>query len=384
MKIGFDAKRAAQNRTGLGNYSRFVARILSQLRPGNEYHLYIPRRDRTPYLCEIPGIGGFILHFPLSRLWRGLASLWRVWGVTADIRRDGIALYHGLSNELPLNIRRAGCRTVVTIHDLIFIHCPEYYRPIDRAIYNYKFRRACRLADRVIAVSEYTRREIMRYYDTPADKIDVVYQGCDPAFSAYIAEDSLAEVRGRYGLPAKFILYVGSIEERKNLLLVAKALDTMRGADGTLHDDIYVVVAGKRTAYTDVVEAFLVDKGLRHKFMFIHSVPFSDLPPLYRLATAFVYPSRIEGFGIPLLEAVSGGVPAIGCTGSCLEEAGGPGCIYVDPDDATGMAEAIRSVWTDDGLRRRMREEGLKHAERFSDNRLCRDLYAVYEKVMGL
>lgn len=383
MKIGFDAKRAAQNRTGLGNYSRFVLRILSQQHPEDEYHLYIPRRSRTQYLHEIPTLKALRLHFPASGLWRRLASLWRVWGVTAGIRADGIGIFHGLSNELPLNIRRTGCRTVVTIHDLIFIHCPEYYRLPDRIIYNYKFRRACRTADRVIAVSEYTKREIMKYYGTPAEKIDVVYQGCDPAFSAPVAEDTMAAVRARYGLPERFILYVGSIEERKNLMLVARALDAIRSDGGTPCDDIHVVVAGRRTAYTGVIEAFLKEKGLEDRFHFHHSVPFDDLPPLYRMATAFVYPSRIEGFGIPLLEAVSGGVPAIGCTGSCLEEAGGPGCIYTDPDDEQAMAEALRRVWTDGELRQRMREQGLEHAKRFSDEVLCRDLRAVYDRLKG-
>lgn len=382
MKIGFDAKRAAQNRTGLGNYSRFVVRILSQLQADNEYHLYVPRRNRTPYLQEIPTLKALRLHFPARGMWRRLASLWRVWGVTADIRADGMDIYHGLSNELPLNIRRAGCRTVVTVHDLIFIHCPEYYRLPDRIIYNYKFRRACRTADRVIAVSEYTKREIMKYYGTPAEKIDVVYQGCDPAFSAPVDEAAMAAVRARYSLPEKYLLYVGSIEERKNLMLVAKALDTMRDAGGTLQGDIHVVVAGRRTAYTDTIEAFLEERGLADRFHFHHSVPFADLPPLYRMATAFVYPSRIEGFGIPLLEAISGGVPAIGCTGSCLEEAGGPGSIYTDPDDEHAMAEAIRRVWTDGSLRRSMSEQGLEYAKRFCDERLCSDLTAVYRKIM--
>ena len=163
MRIGFDAKRAAQNRTGLGNYSRFVVRILSQAEPANDYHLYTPNARRTPYLGEIPTLGALHLHTPCQAVWRRLGSLWRVWGVASDLRRDAIELYHGLSNELPLTIGRAGCRSVVTIHDLIFIHCPEYYHPIDRMIYNYKFRRACRVADRVIAVSEFTKRELLRH-----------------------------------------------------------------------------------------------------------------------------------------------------------------------------------------------------------------------------
>ncbi len=375
MKIGFDAKRAAQNRTGLGNYSRFVLRILSQQHPENEYHLYAPNPRRTPFYGEIPTLGQLHQHFPEGSVWQRLRSLWRVWGLTAAVRHDDIQLFHGLSNELPLNMGRGRCRSVVTIHDLIFIHTPQYYHWIDRQIYNYKFRRACRLADRVIAVSQYTKREIMHYYGIAEDKIDVVYQGCDTVFAQPIDASRLAEVKSRYALPEEYALFVGSIEERKNLLLLVKAL---RKADRKFH----IVAVGRSTAYCDKVKALAKEWGLDGYCHFLHGVPFADLPSVYRLARVFVYPSRIEGFGIPLLEALNSGVPVIGCTGSCLEEAGGEGSIYVDPDDADGMANAVERVLADEGLRQRMVAAGREHAKRFSDETLCADLIAVYEKAM--
>lgn len=382
MKIGFDAKRAAQNRTGLGNYSRFVLQILSQHDASDELHLYTPNPRRTPYLGEIPTLGAMHLHFPKGPVWQRLKSLWRVWGVTADIRNDGIGLYHGLSNELPLNIRRAGCPSVVTIHDLIFIHCPEYYHPIDRIIYNYKFRKACHEADRVVAVSEFTKRELMKYYDVSADKIDVVYQGCDPAFAADIDPEKLDDVRQRYSLPTSFVLYVGSIERRKNLGLVAEAV-AMKAIRKRKGEAIVPVVAvGRHTSYEDELRDYLHSHGIETTFMFVHNVPFDDLPSFYRLATAFVYPSRIEGFGIPMLEAITSGVPAIGCTGSCLEEAGGPGCIYVDPDDAEAMADALDTVCFDGQRRQQMIADGHAYAARFNDAQLAEDLLKVYRKAI--
>ncbi len=379
MKIGFDAKRAAQNRTGLGNYSRFVLRILSQQHPENEYHLYAPNPRRTPFYGEIPTIGQLHSHFPEGGLWRRLRSLWRVWGVTADLRRDGIDLFHGLSNELPLNIGRGRCRSIVTIHDLIFIHTPQYYHWIDRKIYNYKFRRACQKADRVIAVSQYTKREIMHYYGVAEEKIDVVYQGCDTVFAQPIAAERLAEVKARYGLPDEYALFVGSIEERKNLLLLVEALRRAKERGGRL---FHIVAVGRSTAYCDKIKTLAQQWGIADYCHFHHNVPFADLPSVYRLARVFVYPSRIEGFGIPLLEALNSGVPVIGCTGSCLEEAGGEGSIYVNPDDADGMADAVERVLTDDGLRQRMIADGREYAKRFSDERLCKELMAVYEKTL--
>ena len=386
MNIGFDAKRAAQNRTGLGNYSRFVIRILSEKFASNQYHLYTPKPHRMPYLQEIPTLKHLFLHFPPQGIWSRIRSLWRVWGITKDIQKDGIQIFHGLSNELPLNIGTPeqrkmkaggkGCKYIVTIHDLIFIHTPQYYHWIDRQIYNFKFRRACRCADRVIAVSEYTKQEIMHYYHTPESKIDVVYQGCDPVFSQEIEEGKLQEVKARYQLPDKFVLYVGSIEERKNLMLVAKAM-----AELNRRAAIHVVAVGRRTAYVDQIQDFLKAQGIDHLFHFYHQVPYADLPSFYKWASTFAYPSRIEGFGIPLLEAISSGVPAIGCTGSCLEEAGGPNSIYVNPDDAKGMADAILRTCTDDPLRQHMISEGKKYALNFSDEKLSHDLMKVYENL---
>lgn len=386
MNIGFDAKRAAQNRTGLGNYSRFVIRILSEKFAGNQYHLYTPKPHRMPYLQEIPTLKHLFLHFPPQGIWSRLRSLWRVWGITKDIQKDGIHIFHGLSNELPLNIgtpeqrkmKADGkeCKYIVTVHDLIFIHTPQYYHWIDRQIYNFKFRRACRCADRVIAVSEYTKQEIMHYYHTPESKIDVVYQGCDPVFSQKIEEGKLQEVKARYQLPDKFVLYVGSIEERKNLMLVAKAMAKLNRRAA-----IHVVAVGRRTAYVDKIQDFLKAQGIEHLFHFYHQVPYADLPSFYKWASTFAYPSRIEGFGIPLLEAISSGVPAIGCTGSCLEEAGGPNSIYVNPDDAQGMADAILRTCTDEDLRQHMISEGKKYALNFSDEKLSHDLMRVYENL---
>lgn len=386
MNIGFDAKRAAQNRTGLGNYSRFVIRVLSEKFAGNQYHLYTPKPHRMPYLQEIPTLKHLFLHFPPQGIWSRIRSLWRVWGITKDIQKDGIQIFHGLSNELPLNIGTPeqrkmkaggkGCKYIVTIHDLIFIHTPQYYHWIDRQIYNFKFRRACRCADRVIAVSEYTKQEIMHYYHTPESKIDVVYQGCDPVFSQEIEEGKLQEVKARYQLPDKFVLYVGSIEERKNLMLVAKAM-----AELNRRAAIHVVAVGRRTAYVDQIQDFLKAQGIDHLFHFYHQVPYADLPAFYKWASTFAYPSRIEGFGIPLLEAISSGVPAIGCTGSCLEEAGGPNSIYVNPDDAKGMADAILRTCTDETLRQHMISEGKKYALNFSDEKLSNDLMKVYENL---
>ena len=374
MKIGFDAKRAAQNRTGLGNYSRFVLRTLLQNKNNEELHLYIPDAKKCHYLEEIPTIERFKIHSPSTKVFKKLKSIWRTWGISSQLKEDGIELYHGLSNELPLSMRKAGCRSIVTIHDLIFLRFPQYYKFIDRFIYNYKFKKACKLADSIIAVSEFTKQDIIHFYGIPAEKIEVIYQGCDKAFTITATESKKREVAQKYNLPTQFVLYVGTIEERKNLLLVAKALKELPA-------EVQVVAVGKRTPYQTEVESYLRLNGLTNRVIFLNKVPFDDLPTLYQLAHLFVYPSRIEGFGIPLLEALTSGVPVIGCTGSCLEEAGGPNSLYVAPDDSKELARAILSIWNNEELRKSMIERGKEYTTLFSESRVSQQLINLYERV---
>ncbi len=375
--IGFDAKRACQNSTGLGNYSRFVLSGLSRRASSLRLLLYAPNPQKTRYLNGLDNAPAVEMRFPMSKWWKRLRSLWRVWGMTHDLERDGIQLYHGLSNELPLNIRRArGIKTIVTIHDLIFLRYPQSYKTINRWIYHYKFRRACRVADRIIAVSECTKRDIIRFFHTPAEKIKVVYQGCDEQFRSVATQEQKDAVRQRYQLPDRYILFVGSIEERKNLMLLAQAFALLPD------NDIHVVAVGKRTRYANRVQAFIDSQALGSRFHMLNDVLFSELPALYQMAAVFVYPSRFEGFGIPLLEALCCGTPVIGCTGSCLEEAGGPSSIYVDPDDEQALARAIQRVLSDEVLRRQMITAGHEYAERFLEEQLHEDLTGLYRQVL--
>lgn len=375
--IGFDAKRAAQNRTGLGNYSRFVVQGLCRYASSLHLLLYAPHPRKTAAMNGLDKEKPVEMRYPMTSWGKCFRSLWRVWGMTRDLQRDGVQLFHGLSNELPLTIGRARhIKTVVTIHDLIFLRYPQYYKPVSRWIYHYKFRRACRVADRIIAVSDCTKRDIIHFFGTPADRISVIYQGCDDQFRQTATEAQKAAVRARYQLPERYILYVGSIEERKNLILLARALPLM--ADKNIH----VIALGRRTAEAERIDAFVHDQALGERFRMISGVPFAELPAFYQMAELFVYPSRFEGFGIPMLEALCSGVPAIGCTGSCLEEAGGPSSLYVDPDDAQALASAITRVLSDDALRARMIADGHRYADRFTQEILTKDLVALYAQVM--
>ncbi|WP_297284850.1 glycosyltransferase family 4 protein [Bacteroides sp.] len=376
MRIGFDGKRAVQNFTGLGNYSRYIVDILCQFGPENEYVLYAPKKRENKRLDKLTKqYQQLQLSYPTTSSWKKLSPLWRVWGVTRQLEKEKIDIFHGLSNELPLNIHQSEVKSIVTIHDLIFLRYPQYYHSIDRKIYTYKFRKACENADKIIAISECTKRDIIEFFRIPADKIEVVYQGCDPSFIHPVAEEKKREVRAKYQLPDHYILNVGSIEERKNALSAVQALMM-------LPEQIHLVIVGRQTEYTDKVEHFIKENKLEERVHIISNVPFDDLPAFYQLAEIFVYPSRFEGFGIPIIEALYSGIPVVAATGSCLEEAGGPDSIYVHPDDIKGMADALKQIYTDPERKKNMIEKGHSFAKRFSEEKQAEEILNIYKKLM--
>lgn len=379
LVIAFDGKRAANNRTGLGNYSRHIISLLAKYFPDNRYIVFLPKANKNPQFDEIlkqnPRIETVL---PKSGFWKKFSSLWRVFGIKKDIAKIQDVIFHGLSNELPLSISKTGARSVVTIHDLIFLKFPKYYKFFDRKIYTYKFRKACANADRIIAVSECTKRDIVEKFKTNPDKIDVIYQGCDKVFKSEIPEDKLLIVKRKYNLPDRFLLNVGSIEERKNAALIVKALPLLK-------EKLPLVIVGKRTKYTDEVESVAQKLGVANLVRIISNVPFEDLAPIYHLSEVFIYPSRYEGFGIPIIEAINCGLPVIAATGSCLEEAGGPDCQYVDPDDADGLVSAIERVLDtpeNQDFRSNAISNSLEYVKRFSEDIQAQQLMECYKQII--
>lgn len=375
MKIGYDGKRAVQNFTGLGNYSRYVLEALQEYFPDNEYVIYATKWKENPRINSVFNGRSSTLRLPFLGWWRKFPFLWRTWGMASMLRMDKIELYHGLSNELPLNIHRIkGVKSIVTVHDLIFLHLPKCYHFIDRLIYNYKFKKSCKNADRIIAVSECTKRDIVSAYGIPADKVEVIYQGCDPIFAEIVPEGRKSEVRGLYALPEHYILSVGTIEERKNALLAVKAMRY-------LPEQYHLVLVGWKKPYAKRIEEYILQNGLEQRVHILEGIPFADLPVIFQCADVFVYPSYYEGFGIPILEALNSRIPVVAATGSCLEEAGGPHSLYIHPDDDKGLADAIAQSLAPEN-RQQMISEGLKWAAQFSKEQMARETMRCYDAVL--
>ena len=367
MRIGFDAKRAFNNFSGLGNYSRYVISNICRFYPENECLLYTPRIADTNLFHKPEGS---TVRQPRKGLWNLKGSLWRSFRLTGRLKEDGIDLFHGLSNELPYGIHRSRVRSVVTIHDLIFMEHPELYKPFDRKIYERKVRYACDAASTIIAVSEQTKQDIVRFLDVDESRIKVVYQGCHKQFYKRVSEDMLRSSRRQFALPSEYLLYVGTIEERKNLLRVVMALH-----QGKI--DIPLVVVGKKTAYFNQVKEYIEIHQVQN-IHFLDHVQTTNLPAIYQGSRGFIYPSSYEGFGIPILEALNSGVPVITSRGGCLEETAGKGGFLIDPFKQEEMIEAIRQVIEDTALKDRLIREGSAHALKFREEQTIPALYNVY------
>ncbi len=374
MKIGYDAKRAVGNMTGLGNYSRLVIESVAEAYPDSQLFLYTPKNKSNPRLGPIEALHNVQFRIPAPSGFQG--SLWRTFGITNCLRPDKIDVYHGLSNELPLNIAAGHVPTVLTMHDLIYRRIPEAYNPIDRWLYDYKYGASCRNATRIIAISERTKKDIMEFYGIDESKIDVIYQGCDNSFARRLTKEQREEVRRRLNLPSRYILQVGTIEARKNLALTVKALS------GVAADIKLLAVGRDRKGYRKEVEKIAKEIGVLDRVVFRDDITFADLPAVYQMAEVVAYPSRYEGFGIPVLEGLTSRRPVIAATGSCLEEAGGDAAIYVNPDDARQLAEAVNAILSGSLPVGEMIEKGEAHAARFKNLDMASALMEVYQKTI--
>jgi len=375
MRIGFDAKRLYCNFTGLGNYSRSLLKNLGEFYSDNEYYLY------TPEVKHCPETNFFLENSAYQTYIAGglLKSFWRSYSIVDQLKKDNIQLYHGLSHELPINIHKTNIRSIVSIHDLIFKVYPNTYRAFDRSIYDLKFKYSCNHADRIIAISKSTKDDIINYYNINPDKIDVVYQSCNPLY--YKAQDTKKAnaVLQQYKIPNEYLLSVGSVEERKNLKVIIKAY---QGLPSDLR--IPLVIVGRGNQYKNEVKELIKVNGIEKLVLWIDYLGNNqDLQAIYQNARALIYPSFYEGFGLPVVEALLSKTPVITSNTSSLPEAGGSDSIYIDPNNADELAAAIQKVLTDSRLRENMMDKGYLYAmENFAAEIVTRQMVESYNKTL--
>lgn len=368
MKIAYDAKRFFNNASGLGNYSRDLVRILACFFPDNHYILLNKRESER---------GKEIVALPNVSFWATTkGKMARQLKMGKDAQTLQADIFHGLSGELPIRWHHPSTiKKVVTIHDLIFVHYPQFYSFFDRKIHLWKFRQAAKSADKIIAISKQTKKDIVDILKVDNSKIVVVYQGCHEAFKQEKTVEALDDVKSKFRLPERFILNVGSIEERKNLFNVVKAI---------INTDIPLVVVGKKTKYAYKILDFLKKEKKESQVQFLQDVTMQELACIYQLADIFVYPSLFEGFGIPIIEAHFSKTVVITSNVSCLPEAGGKDALYINPNNVEDIRAKITFLWDHPSERARRTEKSYQFAmENFNDEKIANDVMAVYQAVLG-
>ena len=368
MNIGYEAKRVFHNKTGLGNYSRDLIRILNAEFPKNNYFLYNPKVARNE-LFKVNNVTTFEKN-PNSFFYKKFKNIWRQKGVIKDLIKDKIEIFHGLSGELPSGLRKSNIKSVVTIHDLIFMRYPEFYSFFDRKIHIYKFRKAARQANVVIAISEQTKADIIQFLDIPESKIKVIYQGCQNVFKESYSDQEKELVSKKFNLPNEFILNVGTIEARKNILAVVKAITNI---------DTHLIIVGGETSYTNEIKKYISENSIENKIIFLKGLSSKELAIVYQLATIFVYPSLFEGFGIPIIEALYSKTPVITTNSGVFPEAGGADSVYVDTNNIHEMQEKIQLLLTNEKLRTEMAEKGFNFVQKFNDKTIANQVMALYK-----
>lgn len=370
MIIGYDAKRVFHNFTGLGNYSKTLLKNISYNFPENQYILFTPSTSKNPDTQFFQGKNNFeIVQPPLDKKTN---FLWRSFFLKNEIQAKGVNIFHGLSNELPLGLKQ---KSIVTIHDLIFKHRPLDYPIPDRWIYNLKFKKACHQAQLVIAVSQATKNDLMEFYHLPEQKIKVLYQSCDSNFYLEVSEKQKSDLKAKYLLPENFLLYIGSVIPRKNLFNLVKAIEILPPSI-----KIPLVIIGEGSSYKREVEKYIVQKNLA-PLIYWRKIPYWELPVLYQSSTVFIYPSFVEGFGIPVLEALASGTPVVTSRLSSLPEAGGPNSVYADPASPEEISSGIQNILEDELFKNAIVQKGKEFAAKFDGKILSNQLMTIYRDI---
>jgi len=388
MHIGLNAHLLSLTETyrgaGINWYIRNLLTHLPRVDHHNRYTAFLSDRRFTPSTGPSTSSGqgsghcGSGLTLRLSRLPTSrpvVRILWEQAIQPLALRKERVDLLHALAFVVPLF---SSCPSVVTVYDLSFLLYPEGFKGSKRFYLGLFTRLSARKARRIIAISQSTKRDVVRLLRVSPDKVDVVYCGTDQAFRP-LPEAQVAAFRSQRGLPERFILFVGTIEPRKNVTSLIEAFANLQTCEPA---NLKLVIGGAKGWFYQDVFARVEELALEDEVLFPGYIPASELPLWYNAAELFVYPSLYEGFGLPPLEAMACGAPVVVANTSSLPEVVGEAGVLVDPLDVEELAEAMRQVLGDEALRQEMKERGLRRAQGFSWAETAQGTVQVYQRAM--
>lgn len=378
MNIGLDAKRIFFNNSGLGNYGRRFYHGLEKNSAGDTFYLYSPRSipSDNPYLKEV-NQSNSLISSP-DRSWKKMlgGTPWRSGLIDSRLKKDHIAVYYGLSNEIPYGTGRSGMIKVVIIHDLIFLRYPQLYPAIDTVFYKAKTRYACKHADYIIAASGQTKLDIVNFYHVPENKITVIYPCSDPIL---YAEDAI-DPGEFFKTERRYIISIGAITPRKNLLNTVQAFNMVKDKY-----DLDLVVIGTAVGlgrdYLKTITGYIEQNRMSDRVHFLGNVPYQFVPSLCRNAELMVYPSQFEGFGMPIVEGLFSKIPVITSRGGCFPEAGGDAAVYVNSDNFKEIASWIDKLISSDSLKQELVSKGIRYAEKFRQENIEKEIVDFHRSI---
>lgn len=371
MTTYFDISAAVHRRAGLGRYAESLARALLPLM-GDELAFFFNREAGIEPLTGMEGVPARTVDLGYKP-WRMLVWLGQLGRIGYNRLLPGATLFHA-TEHLLLPLRDVP--TVLTVHDLIFRRYPAHHKRLNRWYLNATMPLFCRRAGHIIAVSEQTKRDVVAAYGIPAGKVTVIYEAADPRFQPQSAA-AITAARSRFGLPDRYVLFVGTIEPRKNLGRVLAAFEQLHAERLT---DALVIV-GKRGWLYDDFFARLEASPAKQAVIFPGFVPDANLPAVYAGAQALAFPSEFEGFGLPVLEAMACGAPVVCSSTSSLPEVAGEAAVLVDPLDQEALTDGLRRILANPALADDLRARGLAQAAHFSWERAAEETLAVYRRL---
>lgn len=390
MRISVNGFFLGQPTTGSGQYTENLLRELLRLDTENQYVLFSPSVQRSAGGKQLEavsrGLGGHVLATPFDKGSRNLAKLWfEQVAFPLACRQLGLDLAHVPYFASPLF---PAVPTVVTIHDLIPLILPAYRGSLRVRLYTRLVTAAARKAEAIITVSQASQRDIVRCLHIPPERIHVTYEAAGEAFQPMEDEAQLTAIRQKYALPERYLLYLGGFDKRKNLFTLLRAfalLVNKQQAGGGKQAKLVIAgqLPGRDSPLFPDPRRWVRGLGVEERVIFTGWVPEEDKPALYSGATAFVFPSLYEGFGLPAVEALACGTPVIASNRSSLPEVVGEGGILVEPTDVEALAEAMEVLLVDDTLRAELRQRALAQAAKFSWKQMALETLAVYRKAVG-
>ncbi len=377
MNIGLDGSYAIlKNNTTEGNYSKIVVDAIAECFPRHKIYVYTPWIEKRGTATTLVTQANVIIKQPRKTLNKHLWMNWK--GIVDELKRHHVHLYHGLAGRLPLGIGSSHARAVVTIHSLAYAKYPKDYSWLDRTKRAFNTRQACRLADAIVTTSEHTREHLVELLGVDRERVHVIYPAVDRRFQTdNIIGAELDAVRSKYKLPKRYILVVSSLLEHKNVLAVMQAMEQMQDRDINL-----VLLGGETDYYRNVLHPYAERHHLLHRLLHITRAHAGDMVSLYHLAEGLVAPSRMEGFGLTVIEAQACGVPVITTRGTSQEEAAGDAALFFDPDDIATLTSHLDNILTDADLRQKLIAAGKQNILRFTHERLARELDTLYHDIL--